>query len=315
MDGQRRRDSTSSGHQTNPSMIADGAGGAIIAWQDDRLGNSDILTQRLNSSGVTQWPIAGTFLCNASNDQINPTLATDGSGGAIVAWQDGRFPTTIDIYARRVDSAGVVLWTANGNAICSAVNHQFSPLTISDGAGGAIITWSDGRVSTLDTDIYAQRIDNAGSSQWAANGVPLCTAANDQFAQMVTTDGAGGVIAAWRDRRSGAFDVYARRIDITGAALWSFDGVAICTAADEQGLPTIVADGSGGAVVAWHDNRNGALTAFDIYAQRINSAGAVQWTGNGGAVRHQESVSARVPRMGPAERSWHGDLRNGNEQR
>jgi predicted lipoprotein with Yx(FWY)xxD motif len=306
--------STSSGNQTNPSMIEDGAGGAIIAWQDDRLGNSDILTQRVNSSGVVQWPIAGVFICNASNEQINPTLTTDGASGAIIAWQDGRFPTNIDIYARRVDSGGFVLWTANGNVICSAVGHQFSPLTVSDGAGGAVITWSDGRVSTPVTDIYAQRVNNAGSLQWAANGVALCTAGNDQFVQMVTTDGAGGVIAAWRDRRSGAFDVYARRIDVTGTALWSPDGVAICTASDEQGLPAIVADGSGGAVVTWPDNRIPAH-AFDIYAQRINSTGAVQWTGDGVALctaaKNQSSPAIAADGSGGAIVAWQ-DLRNGN---
>lgn len=307
--------STSSGHQTNPTMIVDGAGGVIITWQDDRLGNSDILTQRLNSSGVVQWPIAGVFICNASNDQINPTLTTDGAGGAIISWQDGRFPTSIDIYARRVDSGGFVLWTANGNLICSAVGHQFSPLTVSDGAGGAVITWSDGRVATLSTDIYAQRVNNAGSLQWATDGVALCTAANDQFVQMVTTDDAGGVIAAWRDRRSGAFDVYARRIDVTGAALWSPDGVAICTAADEQGLPAIVADGAGGALVTWPDNRKPA-NAFDIYAQRINSAGAVQWTGDGVALctatKNQSSPAIAADGSGGAIVAWQ-DLRNGNE--
>lgn len=307
--------STSSGHQTLPSMIDDGAGGAIITWQDDRLGNNDIYAQRLNSSGVTQWPIAGVPLSNASLEQLNPTLTTDGAGGAIVSWQDARFPSNTDIYARRVDSGGTVLWTFNGNVICSAVNHQFSPLIVSDGAGGAVITWSDGRVSTASTDIYAQRINSAGSLQWTANGVALCTAANDQFVKMVTTDGAGGVIAAWRDRRSGGFDVYARRIDVTGAALWTPDGVAICTASDEQGLPAIVADGSGGAVVTWPDNRTPA-NAFDIYAQRINSAGAVQWTGNGVAMctatRNQSSPAVAEDGAGGAIVAWQ-DLRNGNE--
>jgi hypothetical protein len=306
--------STSSGNQTNPKLIDDGAGGAIIAWQDDRLGNSDILTQRLNSSGVVQWPIAGVFVCNASNDQINPTLTTDGASGAIISWQDGRQPTNNDIYARRVDATGSVLWTANGNVICSAVGHQFSPLTVSDGAGGAVITWSDGRVSTPVTDIYAQRVNSAGSLQWLANGVALCTAANDQYVQMVASDGAGGVIAAWRDRRSGGFDVYARRIDVTGTALWTPDGVAICTASDEQGLPTIAADGSGGAVVTWNDNRLPSH-AFDIYAQRINSAGAVQWTGDGVALctaaRNQTSPVVAADGTGGAIVAWQ-DLRNGN---
>ena len=43
---------------------------------------------------------------------------------------------------------------------------------MSDGAGGAIITWEDGRRhdAPLDSDIYAQRIDASGMVHWTADG-------------------------------------------------------------------------------------------------------------------------------------------------
>lgn len=304
-----------SNNQSDPVMIADGAGGAIMTWHDDRLGAWDVFAGRINSSGATVWPVAGVPVCTANMDQDFPTLAPDGSGGAIVSWQDARQPMNFDIYARRIDNAGSLLWTANGNAICSALGHQYKPQIVSDAANGAIIVWSDARVGAVVVDIYAQRVNNAGSAQWAANGVAMCTAANDQYTQMAASDGAGGLITAWWDRRTGAFDVYARRIDVTGTPLWDPDGVAICTATEEQGLPTIIADGSGGAVVTWHDNRT-PTNAFDIYAQRVNSAGAVQWTGDGVALctatRIQSVPVLAADGTGGAIVAWQ-DLRNGNE--
>ncbi|BBJ24643.1 hypothetical protein [Candidatus Nitrotoga sp. AM1P] len=53
-------------------------------------------------------------------------------------------------------------WNANGVAISTAANYQFNQTIISDGSGGAIITWSDIR-SGASWDIYAQRIGANGA--------------------------------------------------------------------------------------------------------------------------------------------------------
>src|SRR5216117_3092139 len=84
--------------------------------------------------------------------------------------------------------------------LCTAAADQRFPTIVSDGAGGAIVTWTDQR-DTIATgsDIYAQRVNAAGVPQWAANGVALCTAANDQVAPTIASDGAGGAIATWTD--------------------------------------------------------------------------------------------------------------------
>ena len=57
---------------------------------------------------------------------------------------------------------GTPLWTLNGVAICTTVNDQYNPTIVSDGSGGAIITWNDFRNGS-DYDIYAQKIDENGS--------------------------------------------------------------------------------------------------------------------------------------------------------
>src|SRR5262245_21565712 len=135
------------------------------------------------------------------------------------------------------------------------------------GPGGAVMRWQDRR-GGVNHDIYAQRLDPAGVPQWAAGGVPLCTAGGNDAYVTVTTDGAGGAIAAWQDYRSGTIsDVYAQRVNAAGVPQWTVGGVAICTAVGNQENVTIVSDGAGGAIVTWQDSRGG--TNVDIYAQRV----------------------------------------------
>src|ERR1043166_4265878 len=127
-------------------------------------------------------------------------VVSDGAGGAIVTWYDGRSGNNyIIIYAQRLNAAGVPQWTADGVALCSVAGALFSdgdpgPAMVSDGAGGAIVTWSDGRSG--NGDIYAQRVSAAGVPQWTADGVAM------------VSDGAGGAIVTWSDGRSGNGDIY-----------------------------------------------------------------------------------------------------------
>ena len=61
--------------------------------------------------------------------------------------------------------------------------------------------------------------------------VPLCTAGGNQYNARVSSDGAGGAIVAWHDRRTGSnADIYAQRVDASGTVLWTTNGVALSTA-------------------------------------------------------------------------------------
>jgi len=302
--------STAAGDQQVPTIASDGAGGAIVTWYDYRSGSADIYAQRVNAAGVPQWTADGVALCTAASDQLYPTIVSDGAGGAIVTWQDYRSGTTSDIYAQRVNAAGVPQWTANGVALCTAAGVQQSPTIVSDGAGGAIVTWQDLRGGTT-YDIYAQRVNAAGVPLWTADGVAQCTAGNDQLVPMIASDGAGGVIVTWEDQRNGNFDIYAQRVNAAGVPQWTANGVALCTALNNQSAPTIVSDGSGGAIVTWHDYRNGSA---DIYAQRVNATGVPQWVYDGVALctaaNHQFSPTIVTDGAGGAIVTWY-DYRSG----
>src|SRR3990172_9462738 len=115
-----------------------------------------LLQPVLASSGFAQWsidPFVNNAISSEADEQTYPTIASDGAGGAIITWIDGRSGDD-DIYAQRIDAAGVVQWTAGGVAISTAANGQYLPTIVSDGAGGAIVAWYDSR-SGASYDIYA----------------------------------------------------------------------------------------------------------------------------------------------------------------
>lgn len=269
--------------QLLPSVISDGAGGAIIAWHDGRTGgvnNADIYAQKLNAAGVAQWTADGVLISSAARNQFVPELASDGAGGAIITWYDYRNNfSTPDVYAQRVNAAGVVEWLLDGIEIAVIQGSQIGPRIVPDGAGGAVIVWLDFR-SLTHYEVYAQRVTSAGAPQWGVNGTAISTSSGLKFNLEMVSDGSGGAIATWQDHRGVSTDIYAQRVSFAGIAQWSGD-VAVCTEGSHQNYPTIATDGAHGAVISWEDGR---VSGFDIYAQRINATGVAQWTPNGVAV-------------------------------
>lgn len=268
-----------------PCITSDGNGGAIIGWTDERDFDRDIYVQRINSLGVVQWIADGQFITLGGNDQDWPSITSDGFGGAVITWEDNRtpFPNDIDIYAQRIDANGNFLWTSLGVPTCNWSQKQTVPNLVSDGNGGAIITWEDWRTGVYP-DIYAQRINSSGSIQWTTDGVMICTATLGQWDPDIIMDGSLGAIITWSDARGGvnSLDIYSQRINSTGLVQWATGGVAVCTAANYQLVPSMTSDGSGGAIISWADSRAGASFSFyDIYAQHISNFGNMLWQSDG----------------------------------
>ena len=118
--------------------------------------------------------------------QQYPAISGDGTGGAIITWQDWRNGNA-DIFAQRIDENGNVKWVINGAAVCTQGSDQMYPAITEDGTRGAIITWQDWRNVAPNYDIYAQRISNPApgitsiSPQSAAAGDTLDVAVSGSW--------------------------------------------------------------------------------------------------------------------------------------
>jgi hypothetical protein len=163
---------TAAGMQEYPRIVADGAGGAVVAWWDHRgLAYSletapAMYAQRIHADGTVAWATNGVLLCDTPVPRVDPgpLLATDGAGGAIVVWMDQRDGTTdANLFAQRLLAAdGAAAWAANGIHVTDAPGPQTAPAVLPDGAGGAAIFFKDGRNGSVPR-LSGQRLLPDGS--------------------------------------------------------------------------------------------------------------------------------------------------------
>ncbi len=258
------------------TIATDEAGGVLVIWNDSRNTETetDIYVQRVSGNGTRYWDPEGLAVCTAYHLQNSGDIVSDGAGGAIAVWDDCRAAWWGDcgfsgVYAQRVDENGSELWETNGVALTPYNPARLNTSLISDGSGGAIISWHEDYWG-----VYTQRIDPSGTKLWEPDGLLISSGAESQYDNRMIADGQGGAIVTWKDDLGNLnTDIYANRISAQGQLLWGTSGVAVCTAAREQKYHALISDGWGGAFFAWQDNRGGANTD-DIYAQRITGSGS-----------------------------------------
>ncbi len=272
---------------TDPQIVGDGTGGVVIAWLDTRSGDYDIYAQKVDSSGTILWSGGGIPICTAGGNQEAFRITGDGSGGAIIAWEDRR-DEDVHIYAQKVDTDGNLLWTVDGVRVDTGLESVFAPDIDSDGDGGAFIAWAtldSATTELLDREIHLARIDAGGSHAWNPPVVTCvsgyCSTMPDvgEWVPRLTGDGFGGAIVAWSDPRHGDpyfifCVVYAQKVDASGTVCWQENGVMVggFYTVDIQLGP----DGLGGAFITWRDMNNIWLV-YGLLAQRIDGGGALVW--------------------------------------
>lgn len=253
------------GDQVGPRAIPDGAGGAMMAWQDHRASTWDVYLTRITPAGAPAagWPSNGLRLAPDAGDQFLAGLCGDGSGGAFVLWTDARSQPP-EIHLERVDGSGtpVAGWPAEG-IIVSAGTGAVAPQMTAGDSGAVLVVWEDTRL--LDV---IQKFTGAGTiaAGWPGAGIDaLALTSPDRLqAPQVVGDGAGGgyVVALYSYRFcaehcfSGS-GLVARHVAATGALLHQFG---------ESGAVSfgIAPDQAEGLLVWWTtDTQNSFLADVD----------------------------------------------------
>ncbi len=326
---------TTSTHNYDPVLCSDGAGGVIVSWTwNNNSSDIQLSAQRLNSMGTAQWAANGVQLCTATGFRGGRAIVSDGSNGAIFFFLDTRNDangtnysyvmtntlSNTDIYAQRISGAGTLLWTGNAAAVCTATgNQQINNITnaVSDSSGGAIVVYNDYRNDVPGTngiptnvDVYAQRLNNLGQSQWLANGVPVSDNNGNQFLQTLVADGQSGITACYNNQDNE--QLLLQRINAAGAKIWAANGVAVSAAGQQPGGSAMLPDELGNYMVAYE-----AVASQDLRVQKISSTGVLLWNSNGIIVSNPPAfqpanIFMEHSGLGNAIISWY-DRRNGLE--
>ncbi len=263
----------------SPQISIDGLNGSIIAWYDNRTGNSSIYCQKINSSGSTEWTDNGTIILNLNNLTIfNLQICTDGLNGSIVAWCDNR--TGLDrIYAQRINGSGISRWIVNGTPVCNLTNGEQRELEIhEDGQEGVILVWKDFRAGAGNSDLYSQKLNSTGGKEWDTNGTAICKAPNHQYSAQLISDNEGGAVITWLDNRKANYRrIYVQRVYQNKDINWTENGVLICEQPKTSlAFPIITLEENVGAYISWLDDR--IDVNFDIYIQKIFLNGSLLYS-------------------------------------
>ncbi len=315
--------------QFKPQICTDGAGGAIVAWLDNRAASNvyTVYAQHILPTGLVDptWPVDGLLVSSSKSIQQTLLMIADGSGGAFVSWNDYR--TNFTSAVQHVLATGVVdpAWPVNGRPVSNdfasnqsivrdgtngvlvafndhtsvrlthvlgggsldpawpsaailvapgATTTQRNPFLQNDGSGGAIVIWvqDNATMDVLGTHVLA---DGTVDPAWPVGGQVLSASTGDEFAFGATPDGTGGIVALIGDERTFPYapgiDAMHVRHDGTLDPAWPADTRVITSQTSLSWDAVAAPDGSGGALIAWSDTRNGLLSR--VFVDRLLSTG------------------------------------------
>ena len=273
--------------QRHPTLVPDDAGGMYVVWADERWAQCqakctglplEIFAVRLlaNGSVAPGWPAGGLNVGAPPLSWLIPTHAcSDGAGGLIIAWSESSPTDEGNIRARRYAPDGSSVWGSAPTAVCTHAARQIEPRVASDGAGGAIVVWQDGRGALGELALYAQRVTGVGSTSWTAQGRPLGTTSGRDAGPARLVAGAGGsVYVAWNEAGGAA---RLGHVTSLGDVDWAFDLGPADSIIDLR----IEEDGAGGVLGAWSEDQ-GAAGGRDLHLLHLAEDGAPPpgWTGS-----------------------------------
>ena len=257
--------STAINHHQYPSVVFDGTN-CLVVWADKRNGpDYDIFAARVDTAGSV-IDTGGIPVSIVVNNQWWPATAAGGTN-CLIVWEDSRNGAKTDIYGARLSKGGNVLDPA-GMSVSTSANDEWLPAIAFNGTN-YLVVWEDYRAG-LNSDIYGVRVSQSGAVLDPA-GIAVSTAPGNQNWPAVASDGTNYLVV-WMDSRSGIYPhIYGTRITQGGTVL-DPNGIAICTAANDQNFPAVAFAGTN-YLVAWQDYRSGS--SYDIYGARVSQGGAV----------------------------------------
>ena len=346
--------------QCSPRAASDGDGGAFVLWHDDRHSGClygciderrEVYLGRVTAAGkvAAGWPgnglavgsspwfmsfTAGSHSPRASD--FNTAMISDGSGGVIIAWEEGPtafYSVAVTIRAQRISPTGELLWGPHGNAVSAAPGDHWYPALASDDHGGAFVIWQDHRDGKVR--LMGQHLSAAGKTLWAEDGIRVTRDDSaDQRSHTIVADGHGGLYLAWQtaalpqageeiqadaEVQSGATSgagaaiqtgaatqadvaspvtrVSIQHLAETGAMGWDQD-LAASNDPGGQSSPAAMTDRNGDLWLAWID---GAAGSADIRVQQFDKHGKIKagWPDNGASACAEVYAVRSNPTLAP----------------
>ncbi len=224
---------------------------------------SGMYLDRVDADGERVWADQSVIMPASGNSRIFG-IVPDQVGGAYVFW-DSFLSYRKLIFAMRVQADGTLAWESPVQMVLPlpdiASSRHSNPVAVSDGAGGAVVVWTEGHESGWQpAPQRVQRISADGSLSFGFDGVRVSLGTDRQFFVKVQTDPASNdLLIVWHDDFQEQMTINAQRLTVDGDRLWGDLGVEVAPID-----PTF-----GSFDMLWHNNQLsmviGGLTGAEIY--------------------------------------------------
>ncbi len=278
------------GEQVMPKLAIDSSGHTYLSYFDNSGGNYNVWIQRMDIQGFFTFPPPNGLLVSSHASDTWLTdydLCVDQGNNALVTFQDIRnVCNNVIVYKITPDTE--MPWGNDGIALSSDTNTtyaNYSPKILNTSDNSTYVAWM--RTGDTSGEIRMQRLNSSGQLLWAAGGisfVPLT--GNYTWPQMLESSDGSILVKYYLDTGpywSPTRHIYVMKLNPQGEIIWNNP---ISVAGGISAWNQIIgyeSDGSGGAVLAWYDDRN-ADNINEIYVSRITSDGTVSTTTNGSLI-------------------------------
>jgi hypothetical protein len=240
--------SNNTGMSEIPEIAVDRAGHIDIAWQDNTLGNLDVLFARSNDGITFSTP---QNLSNNSGASIFVQPAVDSSGNIYLVWEDTTPLNTGVLFSRSTDGGSTFSTPQN---LLNGGIAQF-PRIVVDTGGKIDVVWEDNAPGSFN--IFFSRSSDGGITFSA----PQNLSNNTDLAHLaqLAVDSNGNINVVWQEGSAIKADIFFSRSINDGTSFSTPENISN----DLAGLsPQIAVDNVGNTNVVWNDSSPGNSEVF-----------------------------------------------------
>jgi hypothetical protein len=257
----------SPGRKSATNVIADNEGGAFVLWLENQNNKIILFGQHIDSNGKQLWGKKAVALSNYNQTVLSYSVQKSDFSSIYLAWQIQK--SEKEIYHQLLSFNGKPLWGQGGKIATTKKGNKTNPQVLAADST-IILSWTN--EINNNKDIFIQKFNTKGMRQWK-DDISVIQEPRDQFGQKLLSDGKGGAIVSWIDKRQELKrpDIFAQRISSDGKQLWSPKGIAVASHNNsEKSYLSVISDLRGGAIAIFRELRG---SKGEIYAQKIFNTG------------------------------------------
>jgi len=265
------------GDQVVPKVAAAEDGHSWFSWYSHESGNYNVRIQHFDERGEELLDPGGLLVSDNPSDAwvADHALVTGPDGSAVLAFSDVR-TGTFDVFAYRISPEGGFEWGPDGVALSASPDDELTPKAIGCTDGDLAFAWDRIDPATDVTSVVLQRLSPDGTILWGDGIAIEAGGGRSAVRPWIVPSDEGSLIAVWIETPDAmSYDriILARRIAAGGEPVWSADSIVV----EGDSIPFFydpvpVADGSGGAYVAWTSIYNGVQARS--FVQHIEADGS-----------------------------------------